>query len=459
MSVGSALGMALNGGGMDNTPVEVEWTVAEDDAMRRIVKKGKTTAAPTLSHSVHVEVSGLKPSRPYWYRFKVGKEESPVGRALTAPRPGEAPNALKFAVASCQHWEAGLWTAYDDMLAGKPDLVVHLGDYIYEGKPNPASVRQHNSAEIVSLADYRNRHALYKSDPKIQAMHHHCPWLLTWDDHEVDNNYAGDIPEDKQSREAFLERRANAYQAYYENMPLRLPQQPQGTKMQLYRRVNWGTMAQFTMLDTRQYRTDQPCNDGRKAPCPGTFDPAATLLGDTQETWLKQGLDKSPARWNIIGNQVLMARVDLKPGTEEEYSMDQWSGYQANQDRIMQFLADRKPRNPIVITGDIHSSWVNDLKVNWKNEKDPIVGTEFTGTSISSGGDGSDERPDTQAQYRENPHLKMFNARRGFVMMTLDNKQCRADYRTVPFVTKPGAPASTHSSWIVENDRRGVQKA
>ena len=449
----------LNGGGMDNTPVEVEWTVAEDDAMRRIVKKGKTTAAPTLSHSVHVEVSGLKPSRPYWYRFKVGKEESPVGRALTAPRPGEAPNALKFAVASCQHWEAGLWTAYDDMLAGKPDLVVHLGDYIYEGKPNPASVRQHNSAEIVSLADYRNRHALYKSDPKIQAMHHHCPWLLTWDDHEVDNNYAGDIPEDKQSREAFLERRANAYQAYYENMPLRLPQQPQGTKMQLYRRVNWGTMAQFTMLDTRQYRTDQPCNDGRKAPCPGTFDPAATLLGDTQETWLKQGLDKSPARWNIIGNQVLMARVDLKPGTEEEYSMDQWSGYQANQDRIMQFLADRKPRNPIVITGDIHSSWVNDLKVNWKNEKDPIVGTEFTGTSISSGGDGSDERPDTQAQYRENPHLKMFNARRGFVMMTLDNKQCRADYRTVPFVTKPGAPASTHSSWIVENDRRGVQKA
>ena len=449
----------LNGGGMDNTPVEVEWTVAEDDAMRRIVKKGKTTAAPMLSHSVHVEVSGLKPSRPYWYRFKVGKEESPVGRALTAPRPGEAPNALKFAVASCQHWEAGLWTAYDDMLAGKPDLVVHLGDYIYEGKPNPASVRQHNSAEIVSLADYRNRHALYKSDPKIQAMHHHCPWLLTWDDHEVDNNYAGDIPEDKQSREAFLERRANAYQAYYENMPLRLPQQPQGTKMQLYRRVNWGTMAQFTMLDTRQYRTDQPCNDGRKAPCPGTFDPAATLLGDTQETWLKQGLDKSPARWNIIGNQVLMARVDLKPGTEEEYSMDQWSGYQANQDRIMQFLADRKPRNPIVITGDIHSSWVNDLKVNWKNEKDPIVGTEFTGTSISSGGDGSDERPDTQAQYRENPHLKMFNARRGFVMMTLDNKQCRADYRTVPFVTKPGAPASTHSSWIVENDRRGVQKA
>lgn len=345
------------------------------------------------------------------------------------------------------------------MLAGKPDLVVHLGDYIYEGKPNPAGVRQHNSDEIVSLADYRNRHALYKSDPKIQAMHHHCPWLLTWDDHEVDNNYAGDIPEDKQPREAFLERRANAYQAYYENMPLRLPQQPQGTKMQLYRRINWGTMAQFTMLDTRQYRTDQPCGDGRKAPCPGTFDPDATLLGDTQETWLKQGLDKSPARWNILGNQVLMARVDLKPGPEEEYSMDQWSGYQANQDRIMQFLADRKPRNPIVITGDIHSSWVNDLKVNWKNEKDPIVGTEFTGTSISSGGDGVDERPDTQAQYRENPHLKMFNARRGFVMMTLDNKQCRADYRTVPFVTKPGAPASTHSSWIVENDRRGVQKA
>ncbi|MCU1327811.1 MAG: alkaline phosphatase [Bryobacterales bacterium] len=449
----------LNGGGMGTSSVEVEWMVAEDESMRRIVKKGKAIAAANLAHSVHVEVAGLRSSRPYWYQFKVGKDISPIGRAITAPKPGESPDRLKFAFASCQHWEAGLWTAYDDMAAATPDLVVHLGDYIYEGGINAKAVRQHNSLEIKSLSDYRNRHALYKTDPKIQKMHTLCPWLLTWDDHEVDNNYAGETPEDAQPHDAFMERRANAYQAYYENMPLRLTAAPQGSKMQLYRSVSWGNLAQFTILDTRQYRTDQPCGDGVKPVCPGTLDPVATITGDKQEAWLKQSLDKSPARWNIIANQVLMARIDRKPGPEEALSMDQWSGYEANRDRVLRFLAERKPSNPIVITGDIHSSWVSDLKVNWKNEKDPVVASEFTGTSISSAGDGIDEHADTPAWYRENPHLKMYNGRRGYVMVSLDKAQCRADYRTLPYVTRPGAPVGTHSSWIVENGQRGVKKA
>ena len=207
---------------MDSKTVEVEWTVAEDEGMRHIVKKGKASAAPALAHSVHVEVNGLKSQRPYWYRFKAGKELSPIGRTATTPKPGEAQPDLKFAFASCQHWEAGLWTAYEHMLGENPDLVVHLGDYIYEGPMRETGVRRHNSKEIVSLSDYRNRHSLYKTEPAIQRMHTHCPWILTWDDHEVDNNYAGDVPEDQQTREAFLERRSNAYQAYYEHMPLRL---------------------------------------------------------------------------------------------------------------------------------------------------------------------------------------------------------------------------------------------
>lgn len=448
----------LNGGGMDAAAIDVEWSVAEDEAMRKIVKKGKTVASPKLAHSAHVEVTGLKPQRPYWYRFKAGAEVSPIGRAITAPKPGESPAQLKFAVASCQHWETGLWTAYEDMAAERPDLVVHLGDYIYEGPGRPNLVRKHNSLEIVSLSDYRNRHALYKTDPAIRAVHHQCPWIVTWDDHEVDNNYAGDTAEDKQTRAELLERRANAYQAYYEHMPLRMSAAPKGSGMQLYRRVPFGGMAQFTVLDTRQYRTDQPCNDGTKAPCPAVYDPAATLLGDTQEAWLKESLDRSTARWNIIANQVLVARIDRKPGEEEMLSMDQWSGYEANRDRVMKFLAERKPSNPIVITGDIHSNWVSDLKVNWKDEGAPVVASEFVGTSISSGGDGVDETPLTADLYRENPHLKMYNGRRGYVMVTLTAQQCRADYRIVPFVTKPGAAAQTHSSWVVENGRRGVQK-
>jgi alkaline phosphatase D len=289
-------------------------------------------------------------------------------------------------------------------------------------------------------------------------MHQHCPWLVTWDDHEVDNNYANDVPEDSQTRVAFMERRSNAYQAYYEHMPLRPSSIPKGSRLDLYRQLPFGKLAQFAVPDTRQYRTDQPCGDKTVAPCPGVFDPQATILGDAQEAWLKKTLSGSNARWNIIANQVLMARVDMQPGSEEALSTDQWSGYEACRDRLMKFLAERKPSNPIVITGDIHSSWVSDLKVNWKDENSPVVGTEFTGTSISSAGDGVDERKETPDWYRENPHLKMYNGRRGYVMMTLTDAQCRADYRLVPYVTKPGAPVQTHSSWLVENSRRGVQR-
>jgi alkaline phosphatase D len=448
----------LNGGGMGNSTMEVEWSVAEDESMRKIVKKGKSVAAPSLAHAVHVEVAGLKSQRPYWYRFKAGSEVSPVGRAITAPKPDEAPSQLKFAFASCQHWEAGLWTAYDHMAADQPDLVVHLGDYIYEGPARDTGVRKHNSAEVYSLADYRNRHALYKTDPSIRKVHQHCPWLVTWDDHEVDNNYANDSPEDKETRAEFLERRSNAYQAYYEHMPLRLSCLPKGSKMQLYRRVSFGNLAQFAVLDTRQYRTNQPCGDGTKPVCDEVFDPAATILGDEQEAWLKESLDRSRARWNVIANQVLMSRIDRRPGPEEAFAMDQWSGYEVCRDRVLRFIADRKPTNPIVITGDIHSNWVSDLKVQWKDEHAPAIATEFTGTSISSGGDGVDEQPATADWYRENPHLKMYNSRRGYVLITLSEAQCRADYRVVPFVTKPGAPVRTHSSWVVENGRCGVQK-
>lgn len=448
----------LLGGGMENVSVDVEWRVAEDESMRKVVKKGHAPATAALAHSVHVEVEGLKSNRPYWYQFKAGKETSPIGRARTAPTLGESQPQCKFAFASGQNWEAGFWTAYEHMLQEDPELVIHLGDYIYEGGIRPSAVRPHNSAEIITLSDYRNRYALYKSDPTLQKVHAHCPWILVPDDHEVDNNYAGDIPEDRQTRAAFLERRANAYQAYYEHMPLRLSSLPKGSNAQFYRRVPYGGMAEFVMLDTRQYRTDQPCGDGLKSPCEGVYDPNGTITGPEQEKWIQQTLSQSRARWNIIGNQVLMARIDQKPGPEEALSMDQWSGYEASRDRFMRFLAERQPRNPVVITGDIHSNWVSDLKVNWKDEKSPVVGTEFTGTSISSAGDGVDERPNTPAVYSENPHLKMFNGRRGYVMMTLTEARCQADYRTVPYVTRPGAPLQKHSSWIVENDRRGVHK-
>lgn len=444
---------------MPEAAVIVEWRVAEDEGMKKVVKKGTATAVPALAHSVHVEVAGLRPDRWYWYQFRAGGEVSQVGRTRTAPALGTTPEKLRYAFASCQHWETGYFTAYEHMAAENPDLVVHLGDYIYEGSPRQGNPRIHNSNEILSLSDYRNRHALYKTDKPLQNMHAWAPWILTWDDHEVDNNYAGDIAEDKQTRQELLERRANAYQAYYEHMPLRAAAAPRGSGMLLYRNISWGALANFTVLDTRQYRTDQPCGDGRKAPCKETYDPAATLLGAQQHAWMERQLTQSKAKWNILAQQVLMAKIDFQRGDGELLSMDQWSGYEACRNRVLRFLNDRKVVNPVVITGDIHSNWACDLKLDWKDEKSPVVGVELVGTSITSGGDGLDAMKGVEDVYAENPHLKWHGARRGYVSCTVTPKETRAEYRTMPYVTKPGAPVQTAKRFVVEAGKSGLQRA
>jgi alkaline phosphatase D len=449
----------LEGGGMPDAAVSVEWRLAEDEGMKKVLKKGTAMALPALAHSVHVEVAGLRPDRWYWYQFRAGGEVSPVGRTRTAPSAGALPERLRYAFASCQHWETGYFTAYEHMAAENPDLVVHLGDYIYEGAPRPGNPRLHNSPEIVTLADYRNRHALYKTDKALQTMHARAPWIVTWDDHEVDNNYAGDIAEDKQTRQELLERRASAYQAYYEHMPLRTKAAPKGTAMTLYRNIPWGRLANFTVLDTRQYRTDQPCGDGRKAPCPATFDPTATLLGVEQHAWMERELGRSKAAWNIVAQQVLLAKIDFQRGEGELLSMDQWSGYEACRNRVLRFLQDRRLGNTVVITGDIHSNWASNLKADWRDEKSATVGVELVGTSITSGGDGADAMKGIDDVYAENPHLQWHGARRGYVSCELTPKETRVDYRALPFVAKPGAPLQTPRRFVMEAGRPGLQKA
>ena len=281
----------LHGGGMANDSVSVHWRVAEDEAMTKVVAQGEAIAAAGLGHSVHVEVGGLKPDRWYWYEFKAGGELSPRGRTRTLERP-DRPAAetspLKMAFASCQHYEAGYYTAFEHMAAEAPDLVLHLGDYIYEGPAREGQVRSHLGPEIRTLEEYRNRHAQYKTDPALQAIHAAAPWVVTWDDHEFDNNYAADIPEEKgpATREDFLKRRAAAYQAYYEHMPLRASSIPEGPGMRLYRSIRHGKLVNFHLLDTRQYRTDQPHGDGLKPAGADTMDPAGTILGSTQRNWL-----------------------------------------------------------------------------------------------------------------------------------------------------------------------------
>ena len=259
--------------------LEVEWIVAEDESLKKIVKRGKEVATPQFAHAVHADVRGLKPARWYWYQFRCGGVESRVGRTRTAPAPNSQ-DLLRFAFASCQNYEQGYFTAYEHMAKEDLHLVVHLGDYIYEGGPSANRPRKHDSPEIQTLTDYRNRYALYRSDKDLRLIHEVFPFIVTWDDHEVDNNYANDKEERGAPRDQFLERRANAYQAYYEHMPLRKSSLPRGTSLDLYRSLDYGKLARFHVLDTRQYRSDQPCGDGRKPQCEAALSAEQTMLGD-----------------------------------------------------------------------------------------------------------------------------------------------------------------------------------
>ncbi len=448
----------LNGGGMLQQKVPVKWEVATDERMQKVVAKGTATAEPEWGHSVHVEVTGLQPARWYWYRFTVDAGSSPIGRTRTAPAQNARNNRMNFAFASCQHYEYGYYTAYKHMADENLDLVVHLGDYIYEYGIATSRPRKHNSAEIKTIEDYRNRYGLYKSDPLLKQVHANFPWAVIWDDHEVDNNYAGIFPEDKQTPEEFAKRRQAAYQVYYEHMPLRRSVLKRDHKVEIYRRLNFGNLANMYMLDTRQYRTDQPCGDNRKPVCPEVYNPKATMLGQEQEKWLMDGLKNTRTQWNIIAQQVFIAQHDSMPGPERQFQMDQWNGYAVARKRFLEFLHQQKPSNPVVITGDIHSNWVADLKLDFDREDSPVVGTEFVGTSISSGGDGADVTANTAAALSENPHIKFFNGQRGYVRCSITPERWQTDYRVVPMISKPDAPISTRASFIVESGRLGAKK-
>lgn len=444
-------------GGMGADPVTVKWEVAADESFHRVVQQGTAVANPEWAHSVHVEVTGLEPDRWYWYRFHAGRETSGVGRTRTAPPPAATPDRLRFAFASCQRYESGYYTALDHLAREELDVIFHLGDYIYEGNHRKSDVpeRAFASQDCATLDDYRLRYARYKSDPALQRAHAAAPWILTWDDHEVSNNYAGDHDEhpDRFPREAFLRRRAAAYQAYFEHQPLRRASLPSGPDLLLYRRLEFGRLATFHVLDTRQYRTVQPQGDGLKPANPVLLDPRGTIMGDRQRAWLRDGLVRSAGAWNVIAQQVLFARIDQSPGPEVIYSMDKWSGYEHERRGLLRYFREAPVRNPVVLSGDIHCNWANELVADFDTPDSPPVATEFVGTSITSEGDGGLKTPKTDGILAENPFVKFFNNERGYVRCEVTPQAWRTDYRTVPYVTRPGAPIQTRASFHLESGR------
>jgi alkaline phosphatase D len=454
-------------GGMPNSPIQVRWEVAEDEAFRRIVQRGETTASPASAHSVHAEINGLRPDADYFYRFKAGDGESPVGHTRTASQ-GMRNKALTFAFASCQQWNAGLYTAYQHMAEEDLDLVVFLGDYIYEGtlsNPGPRLTLPPEPArpEPMTLEQYRHRYAVYKSDPHLQATHAKFPWIVTPDDHEVENNYAGATSEvdsePDQDPAVFLRRRAAAYQAYYEHQPLRRISIPRGPDIQLYRRLAFGNLVEFNVLDTRQFRSDQACGDGTDVGCAEALEPQRTITGAQQEQWLLDGLAQSNARWNVLAQQVFFSQRDLTAGPQVGLSMDAWDGYRASRDRVIDGIVRRKVDNVVVIAGDVHANYAADIKANFDDPNSATLGSEFVGTSIASGGNGSDTTSGTANQLADNPHIKFHNAQRGYVKCSVTDREWRSDYKVVPQVTTPDAPIATRASFVVEHDRPGLQPA
>lgn len=449
-------------GGMKNEAVKVQWEVAADENFKSIVASGYTAATPQLGHSVHVEVEGLLPDRWYWYRFRSGDATSPVGRTRTFPSAETMPGQVKFAVTSCQNYEQGLFTAYQQMAADDLDLVFHLGDYIYEYQAGRnGKVRTHHGPEIESLGDYRMRHAQYRSDPLLHGMHAMCPWMVTWDDHEFDNNCAAEISEEQGIDPVdFLVRRANAYQAYYEAMPLRRRSLPTGDEMLLYRGATFGQLAEFLVLDTRQYRSDQP-NDDRKSPLnAAALNNRQSMLGSKQKNWLCQKLITSSATWNVLAQQVMMGMVNRAGDTENpQYSMDQWPGYAAERMQLMQFMDDRRISNPVVLTGDIHSNWVNELRVDDRKSDQKVVATEFVATSLSSGGNGTAEPRGLAQMLSANPCTKFHNAERGYIRCTVTPDSWKADYMVVDDVLQPGGKTFERSAFIVEAGDPTVKNA
>jgi len=475
----------LEGGGMPALPIPVYWEVATDPDMSRVVRRGNLIAQPGNGHAVHVVARGLPSNAWLYYRFRALGTDSRIGRTRTFPNQREDTEQMRFAVANCQNYNQGFYPAYADMLMQDLDFVLHVGDYIYEEGPASSPIapgRVHRGAEVVSVADYRNRYALYKLDPNLQEAHAQLPFIVTPDDHEVDNNYAGLSPEASSPTQGvdFARRRRRAYQVYSESMPLRPENRydGNGAGLQIYRHLAFGDLAALHVLDTRQYRTDQPAGDGFGSTDPdsrylegvledrlydaeGILDPTATLLGARQEAWLERGLKRSTARWNILAQQVMVMPWNLIAGARKQieldpnldpatraqllaaadrvdnlFNVDSWDGYQAARERLLGMLATIRPSNPLILTGDIHSAWAADLLSDFDApDQADLLAVELVSTSISSTFLAIDPRPSdyvVRHSLADNPHIRYFNGLfRGYFYCDIDRDHCQATFRAV----------------------------
>jgi alkaline phosphatase D len=456
-------------GGMSGGDLVLRYEIATDDGMKNVVRRGMAIAQQMFGYSVHLDVAGLQSGRSYWYRFLSGDATSSVGRAVTLPAPGASLDNIRYGYVSCANYEHGYFSAYRHLTEENPEFVLFLGDYIYEGiEENRPIVRHHSDGvEASTLPIYRNRYAQYRLDADLQRLHAQVPSLVTWDDHEVQNDYADKYGEYFDDPAQFLIRRAAAYQAFYEHMPLRpILSHPDGPLMRVYDRFTFGDLIEISLIDGRQYRSREACygppNKGgghleSNGSCPERLDPGRTMIGFDQEAWLYSALAHSKAQWNLIAQDMLMAQLREKQDGIDSFWTDDWNGYPANRDRLLKHIHDSKVSNPVVASGDIHSFFANDLHLDPDDQKSPIVATEFVGTSIASYGPPFDMINRTLP---DNPHVHFFESRRrGYVIVDLKREQMQLRMRAVSDAHDPKADISTLKAYVVESGRARVVEA
>lgn len=451
---------------MPPVEVPVRWEIATDERFRRVVRSGERTTGPDLGHSVHVDARGLDAGRDYFYRFRVGDYMSTTGRTRTAPEPGRRLNRIAFGVTSCQAYQAGYYTGYEQMSRDDLAFVVFAGDYIYELASG--SVRAHGLPPSDTLEQFRRHYAAHHADAQLQVAHAAAPWIVTWDDHEVEDNYASLQPgalglaRDPDAASKFPAKRAAAYQAWWENMPVRAKRPGADGSLRIYRAFRFGDLVTLAVVDDRQYRSPLPIQGfqppGGGPQVPGAFDPNATLLGKEQERWLRRALDRSGARWNVLAQQTTMADTDHAPEDESRrYSADTWDGYVAARNRLLAHVRDARVRNFVSVGGDTHTSSVADLRADYDQDGSPLVGTELVAPPATS-------LENLPAEFVEgalrNPHIHLYDTEnKGYLRCEATRSRLRADYRYVTTTQQPQAEPRPGTSWVVESDKPGAQQS
>lgn len=442
--------------------VPVVCEVFADAALRHPLRQWRVQTDASRGHSVHVLADGLQPGRHYWYRFVCGNAVSPLGHTRTSPALHEAVDRLRIGLASCQHYEQGHFVAHRDMAGQALDLVLFVGDYIYESTNAAYKIRAHDGAEPFSLDEYRERHAHYKTDPDLQACHAAHPWVMTWDDHEVVNDYANDLDRQFTDPQVFLRRRAAAYQAYFEHMPVRLGPDPANlSQMRIHDRMAWGKLADLWTLDCRQYRHHQACPDPMRGGgrvvmgCDALADPSRSMLGMAQEQWLTNGLTQSQRRWKLLAQSTLMASAGLNTPLGRSAFTDGWDGYPQARARLMQTVADARLTDVVMLGGDVHMNVAAQLRLQANDERSPILASEVVTTSVSSR--GMSQKLLSQIQ-SANPDIRHARANeRGYTLLDIRPDRLTAQFRTTPHPAAPDARLGVQGTWTVVQGVAGVQ--